>query len=288
MDIENKIHESICSNNLCQSIECVELGDDTITFQYFSDVHTEMYKSNPLKIKKFEITPIAPYLILAGDIGHPFSQIYHDFLAMLSPLFKHIFIVSGNHEYYQTPSAKKMHIPDEFWMDVVDMKIQEICESFDNITYLNNSIYDIPDTNITIFGGTFWTNVKDEEKYYVRQYLVDYREIPNFNLDTGIQKHITSCNVLEQYINSKSNANFIVVSHHLPSYSLINEKYLNIKPPLNSAYATDIPIANHPRIKAWVAGHTHIPIQKGKFYVNPIGYPGEQKQKPCFNRLFKI
>ncbi|MEN9446415.1 MAG: Noumeavirus [Bacteroidota bacterium] len=263
-------------------------------FQYFSDVHCEMYTSNPEKITKFDIKPCAPYLILAGDIGHPFSQIYDDFLTLLSPQYKHIFITSGNHEYYKTNYFETLKIPEIQWMQSVDQKIYDICRSKSNITYLQDDIYEFSDNNLAIYGATFWTNIKPEERSNVRQYLIDYREIPGFSMEVGIKKHEYSCNTLSKYIEANPSKKIIVVSHHLPSYELVNERYLNIKPEINSAYATDISISNHPNIKAWIAGHTHIPIEKGKFHVNPIGYPNEyrddseNREKPNFNKTFMI
>jgi predicted phosphodiesterase len=71
-------------------------------FQYLSDIHTEQYKSNHKKLKKIEtfIKLSAPYLLLAGDVDDPFSNLYKEFLSYLSSLFEYIFIIVGNHEYY--------------------------------------------------------------------------------------------------------------------------------------------------------------------------------------------
>lgn len=262
-------------------------GQNRNKFQYFSDVHTEMYKAYPSKIHRFKINPVAPRLILAGDIGHPSTEIYSDFLKMLSPKYEHIYIISGNHEYYQTPKMKKTHDPTKNWMQTVEDDIRNICDALPNVTYLQNEVCHIPDSNISIFGGTFWTDVKDEEKVKVRYSLVDYREIPGFCMSSGIEKHRESCKKLEEVLVDNPTRDFIVVSHHLPSYSLINEKYIDMRPAINSAYATEIEIAKHPQIKAWVAGHTHTPVQKGKFYVNPIGYPGENMSSD-FNMVFIV
>lgn len=108
-------------------------------FQYFSDIHTEQYKANPKKLKRIQefIKPCAPYLILAGDIGDPFSDLYNDFLTYLSPLFQYIFIIAGNHEYYGKHN-----------MNDVQEKIRIIAKSFKNIIFLENDVFHIPNTNI--------------------------------------------------------------------------------------------------------------------------------------------
>lgn len=258
------------------------------TFQYFSDVHTELYKSSPGKIKKFDIKVCAPYVILAGDIGDPFSNLYSDFLEDLSKLYEYVFLVSGNHEYYKTRCSDKCFIEDNIWMKSVDDKIREVCQQFPNVIYLQDDVYHIEGTDISVYGATFWTDIKEEEKLDVQFNLMDYRKIPGFNMNIGINKHTNSCRKLEDIVYKYNDRRFVVISHHLPSYKLINPKYINIVPRINSSYASDIKVAEHPNIVAWVAGHTHIPVQKGKFYVNPIGYPGELGCTPDFTKTFVI
>jgi hypothetical protein len=71
----------------------------------------------------------------------------------------------------------------------------------------------------------------------------------------------------------------IVMSHHMPSYELIDTLYISKQyAMINCAFASDVSIADDSRIVAWVYGHTHKSYQNGKFYCNPIGYPGENKK----------
>lgn len=220
----------------------------SIQFQYFSDVHTEMLKSNPKKILKLDIQPLAPYLILAGDIGDPFSQVYYDFLEMLAKKFEKIFLISGNHEYYETNCARHLLIYEKEWMDKVDDKIRAVCDAIGKV------VYDMEGSDISIFGATFWSDIRSEERMNILYSLMDYQKIPGFDIGKGITKHKRSCGLLEMQI-----------------AELIDDRYKRMCMCINSAYTTDIAVAAHPNIVAWVAGHTHIPIQKGKFYVNPWG-----------------
>jgi hypothetical protein len=66
-----------------------------VKFQYISNLHLDLY---PLGL--FDIDAIAPYLLLAGDIGNPYQKKYELFLENISKKFEKIFIISGNHEYY--------------------------------------------------------------------------------------------------------------------------------------------------------------------------------------------
>lgn len=247
-------------------------------FQYFSDIHTEEYKSNPKKLQKIlnTINVSAPYLILAGDIGDPYSRIYKDFLKGLSSLFQHIFLIAGNHEYY-----------GKQYMISVQTEIRKFTKSLGNITYLENEIFHIPDTNISIFGATFWSDICSQEETDITNYISDYQCIPTFTVQTSRDLHQQSCKVLNQALATYPSHKFIVISHHLPLYSLVDPKYLHKQPSLNSAFASNILSAYNPQIVAWVAGHTHTPLEQGIFYINPLGYRGENV-KYNLNKTFEI
>jgi len=252
------------------------------TFQYFSDVHSELYEPNNIATFDDQIQMCAPYLLLAGDIGDPFSQSYYDFIRVVSSKgYKHILIVSGNHEYYGYDDGRG------HWMERTDDKIRNVVRHFPNVSFLQNNMIDIPGTDLTVFGGTFWTRVSTEEENNARKYLKDYREIPHFSLEKAHELHNDSCLQLQRAINDRPHKRFIVMSHHLPSSDLIDPIYIDKQPAINSTYACDIEIAKSDMIVAWIAGHTHTPVQKGKFYVNPIGYPGENSVID-FNKTFSI
>lgn len=250
------------------------------TFQYFSDVHTEFYMSYPGKIHKLHINPSAPYLILAGDIGIPSNKIYELFLEMISKKFKKIFIVSGNHEYYKLKPNKKRY---NDWMTGVDDSIRKIVSKFKNIVFLQNQLYDIENTNLTIFGGTFWSKINPSER--VSSVVTDYETIPSFTPIISNTLHDKAVASLSQALIDNPTRDFIVISHHVPQYSLINMRYKYSG--YNSAFASDIEISNSPQIKAWFYGHTHIPNESGKFHANPIGYPDENNFK-TFDKIIKL
>jgi DNA repair exonuclease SbcCD nuclease subunit len=241
-----------------------------MNFQYFSDIHLEMYNEQEAKLNKLfaRIKPIAPFLIMAGDIGYPSRKSYKNFLNYLSPLYKRIFITSGNHEYYQSCES----------VDATDMHIREIVSTFPNIIFLQCEVYDLsqdlPDTDLMIYGGTFWSDISPSEEHVITRSMRDYVHIKDFTVGLSRKYHKTAVAGLENALELHDNKRFIVISHHLPSYSLIHPRFISSG--INSAFASEIPIANDTRIVAWVAGHTHETIQKGKFYVNSIGYKGER------------
>ena len=222
------------------------------TFQYFSDIHLEIYEENERELEDLfaKIKPCAPFLILAGDIGYPSRKLYKSFLEYLSPLFQHIFIISGNHEYYDSANTRKT------MMDI-DTNIRKVVAEFPNITFLQNEVYDMSDicSDLMIFGGTFWSDIKPEEKEIVSCMMMDYRKIKEFNVSTCCSLHNEAIRKLKEALDTYPEKRFIIISHHLPSYSLIHPRFINSG--LNSAFASDIDIAKDSRIVVWIAGHTH-------------------------------
>ncbi len=241
-------------------------------FQYFSDIHTEFYSANVNKLKKLidkKLQVKGDVLLIAGDIGDPFSKIYSFFLSILCQKFSDrlIIITSGNHEYYNMSYSTEQ----------IDAKIHDVVANLkqkynSSIVYLQNSIFHIHDTEYTVFGSTLWSNIKSSEEKDIVSLMNDYFKILDFNPEKCRFLHNKAVDCLEKYLKENSNRKFIVLTHHLPSTSLLDPFKFN---GINSAYATDLEIANDSHIIAWFAGHTHTPIELGKFHVNPIGYPGE-------------
>ena len=242
-------------------------------FQYLSDLHLEFYNGNISKVqRKFKITEntkIGDILLVAGDIGNPLHTTYKTFLTDMSLTFEHVFVTTGNHEYYKIPMT----------MNDIDSNCREICRSMphDNVSFLQNEVYCIKD-NIKIFGGTFWSHIPEKSQSIVSNSINDYKQIYEFTPIKSNELHNIAVTKLTNEIeNSELTTKWIVMSHHMPLYNLIDIKYRSLDH-INSAFATDIQIAKDNRIKAWVYGHTHTPRQDEKYYCNPIGYPGENKK----------
>lgn len=254
-----------------------------IKFQYFSDTHLEHYNENLPKIQRMFIQKLEKQkdkpsiLLMAGDIGMPSRPSYSTFLQSLSPMYEKIFITTGNHEYYKMPYNSTNEL---------DNHCRDICRTMphNNIVFLQNDTYNITD-NLLIFGATFWTDIPDSKQYNVMNTMNDYKLIPYMTPSLSSLLHEKSVSMLNYYINNADNQdmNWVVMSHHMPSFNLIDSKYTKgINTDMNYAFASEISIANDPRILAWVYGHTHSQSEKGKFYCNPIGYPGENKDWTLF------
>lgn len=256
-----------------------------ITFQYFSDIHLEFYNENLHKIQRLFVKKLQEQqyrpniLLIPGDIGMPSRPSYSQFLQAISPLYEKVFITTGNHEYYKMPYNS---------LSEMDNYCRDVCRTMpqDNVVFLQNDVYNIND-NLSIFGGTFWTDVPDSKEYSVMNSINDYKLIPNITPSLLSLYHEKSVSLLQYHIknNENNNIKWIVMSHHMPSFDLIEPKYKQHNTDINYAFASDIKIKDDPSILAWVYGHTHSPKEQGKFYCNPIGYPGENPNWTLFKEF---
>jgi predicted phosphohydrolase len=245
--------------------------------RYLSDLHLEFIKPNKIEqfIRKIP-SGFDEICILAGDIGNPYQIQYDIFMKFISKNFKKTFVISGNHEYYN--KTKTIEETNEYMKDYF--------QQFNNISFLNNS-YEIYD-DYCFIGTTLWSNIINPEYK-----ISDMTQIPHFDYIQYNRLNTLSVAFLEDSL--QNNKNCIVITHHVPSNSLIDVKY---KTGLNQQYNQwfycnmDKLIETHGyNIKCWIYGHTHTPsnviINRIPFLCNPIGYPNEN-ENVNFNLTIKI
>ena len=253
---------------------------------YLSDIHLEFYKKTipfGMDLKEGDI------LCLAGDIGDPESELYYTFLNYCRPLFKHIFIIAGNHEYYRTTSHPNKTIQS------TNEKIAAICQEFPNVHFLNNTTYYIPEFDTYVLGTTLWsTTTGEHDEVYTYN---DFRKIHNMNLPQYMDRlHEMSLaylkGELEKISATSSISKVVVMTHHMPSHKLIHPTYADSD--ISHLFATNLEHLMYTyHIDHWICGHSHnsvnMDIHKTKIWMNPIGYPGEHKNKTMtWNSSFKL
>lgn len=240
--------------------------------QYFSDIHLEFYQENISKIRRlFDVSSSkADILLCAGDIGKPSHQSYRLFLQDMSLKFEKVYFITGNHEYYGTDSMEK-----------VNTLCSDIARAMphNNVHFLQNDHVQLID-GLHLFGGTLWTHIPKQCYTSVSSSICDYQKIPGFTPDVSNRLHQETLTSLSAAVEQAvPTYRWIVLSHHMPSYQLIDPQYgTPCMQNINCGFASEVDFARDPRIHAWVYGHTHLPYQQGKFYCNPIGYPGENKR----------
>jgi predicted phosphohydrolase len=235
------------------------------SLRYLSDLHLEFIKPN--KIDQFIKNIPSGFdevCILAGDIGTPYQENYDIFMNFISINFKKTFVISGNHEYYN--NSKTIEETNEFMTNYF--------KKFNNISFLNNNfeIYD----KYCFVGTTLWSKITNPNNE-----INDVYNIPNFDYIKYNRLNMLSVDFLEDVL--KNNDNCIIITHHMPSSSLIDIKYKTQKMlPYNQWFycnMDDFIKENNKKIKCWIYGHTHTPsnmiINDIPFLCNPIGYPYE-------------
>lgn len=249
--------------------------------QYISDIHLEFHdKQNKGAIQPdMFVKPAAPYLALVGDIGVPDLESYRVFLHWCSQQWKQVFLVAGNHEFYNVRCAARTD------MGTKKELIRQMCSALPNVHFLDCSSYYLAEHNVRILGCTLWSDIPDCIKEKAMLYMNDCRQIEK-------QKDVplTSWSFSElhakekQWLNQEihkcelTNERCLVLTHYLPSYSLIHEKYQGHF--LNACFASNSEDLFRPPVVGWIAGHTHTGMKKQihgiPCVLNPFGYPNEE------------
>lgn len=244
---------------------------DGLTIQYMSDLHLEFYGIDTIYSLLDYIQPLSNICVLAGDIGYPFDFTYELFLRGMATKFEHIFLIHGNHEYYQcgnNTGKTRNEILHQTW------KILNR-NNLSNIHFLHNSYYDLGEYRF--IGSTLWSRIKDP-----RYLSNNYDEVYEFSIDEMNQMHSNNINfislTLEESI--KDNKKVVMITHHIPSYQLNHPSYADRAKYFQCFSSHCDHLIINP-VRAWIFGHTHMQIEKNingiMCVANPVGYPDENK-----------
>lgn len=255
--------------------------------QYASDLHLEM--SGPVAFGAL-LRPVAPVLVLAGDVGRPDRPGYLEMLRWAARSWDHVVVVAGNHELYNSCDARRWRYKSAGEIQTAEERLEGCAMAAQaagaNVHFLERQRVDIH--GWAFLGCTLWSEVAEGSEAAT---INDYRLIavspdkPVTPADTTawhrrdrawLQEALAVCAEEEQPV--------VVVTHHLPSYELIAARYADS--PLNSAFASECDDLIRPPVRGWIAGHTHVgttrimggDIQVG---VNPRGYLGETGTGYC-------
>ena len=258
-----------------------------LRIQYASDLHLEFHDNfvGPALLK-----PVAPVLALAGDIGSPYRREYRDFLAYCSKSWDSVFVVAGNHEFYNKRLIKPIHGPHT--VDQTLATIRTTVAAFRNVHFLERERVDYG--GVAFLGCTLWTDTSVDHDL-ARAAMTDYRVITADGVSAITPEQTTEWHRRDRAWLAESLAVCAdkgtpadVLTHHLPSYAFVSSLYATS--PINYCFASRCDALLRPPVRAWIAGHTHTAVHRHWTFeggevvhgcVNPVGYPGEEGTGYC-------
>jgi hypothetical protein len=263
---------------------------DKINIQYISDLHLELNKNFGEICNS--LIPSSPYLALLGDISYPHNDNYTKFLDYVSNRFEHVFLLAGNHEYYQIVDFDKIKTYNE-----INDDIKNIVSKYKNVHFLDNSNFTLNcnGKEIIFAGTTLWSNVNNYDRSKIKNSISDYRYIykdhryTTFTIDDTNKLNENCVNFIKNTLDTYKDKNVIMLSHHLPSYQMIDEKYKDSY--INSAFANDLDCLFDDKgpIRLWLCGHSHCSLTKTingiVCSINAYGYPHEIKNNININEV---
>lgn len=247
--------------------------------QICSDLHLE-FSSNRKWLKEHPLQPDGDILLIAGDsyyLNRDYKKL--DFIKKAADQFDQVFLIPGNHEYYEGFDVATALHPFEFSI-------------FDNVTILNNQAVEMG--GVKFIFSTFWSLIK-ENIGPIMYGMVDFKRIQYKGEKLGIDHYNSLHQAAFEFVSNeiddtKSN---IVISHHLPSIHCNSEEFLGS--PLNEAFCvekTDFIEANP--IDYWIYGHSHRNLPEfslggTKMLTNQFGYVAwEEHQFFKYDRVIEV
>jgi len=267
-------------------------------FQYASDLHLEFYQ----QMTNFStiLEPVAPVLVLAGDIGYPWQTITVRFLGWCAAHWKHVIWVYGNHEYFNyRQSTKWKYGGTVYTMEECDNWAATHMANLPNLHVLQGETLILPEyPDVLIYGGTLWSEISAEVHAAEVGSMADFRLIAMgrneagdpvpISLERRVELYRKDLAALEAAVSTATAAKqkLLVVTHHLPTYAMIQAKYRDTE--TNPYYANRLDhLLKKECLKAWICGHSHgrIIIEHPTYCgLNARGYPGEQKPENRYQR----
>lgn len=235
-----------------------------MTLQYASDLHLE-FPENREWLLAHPIVPVAPVLVLAGDIV-PFQKLPSamDFFRRMGREFEQVLWLPGNHEYYGGDITSRSGTVDELIAPGVRL--------------LNNTAVQLP--GLRILCTTLWTPISQLNEAAVRRGMTDYHAIRHGNgllhpaHTTAL--HHTALAWLKAELEKPFDGHTVVVTHHVPTLLHYPPEFKGDA--LNEAFAVELhALIETSGATAWIYGHHHrnVPpytIGRTRMLTNQLGY----------------
>lgn len=249
-----------------------------VDFQLCSDLHLEMRGGLRAGVDAYP-KPVAPILVLAGDLYPAGSAEFKEILRRATEGFQLALYVPGNHEYYGSTGS----------MERLESMVADKANSLSNVFCLNRKSLNVGD--ITFIGATMWTNppkstwddgVTDFNDYHAikRDGGSGYTPSELYAVHKRHSAYLGRAVTAAKRTGAKS---AVVVTHHVPDVRLSAETGSRPRNLFPFYFATDMDkLAGDPFVKIWCHGHSHeshcirLDPWGPLFACNARGYPNER------------
>lgn len=200
-------------------------------------------------------------LAIVGDLSNPYYDNFTLFLAYCGTIFKNVYYVAGNHEYYNKGFCKnttKNTLDNRINSSIEDAKYMSDNNS---IYYLNNSHVQLNNNKI-IIGSTLWSDhsrsLIPNHNSYIKTFYQFINE-EHYKCCNFLKRELDACKAFNK-INFIDESNVTILTHYLPTYQLIDKKYHKIHytdKAKSERYFSNIEYFIKPPVKNWICGHSH-------------------------------
>ena len=217
---------------------------DRINIQIVSDLHIP--EDIPVDFREY-FTVSAPYLIIAGDICTTKNKVlYKQFIRSICLEYKIVFLVAGNHEYYSYCEK----------FEDIRMFLHSLQIDISNLYFLDNTYYDLPDSDVRIYGTTLWSDaIHGRKKLPINSYYGDAGTGNWFKMMHYDSLYKTEQIMVKSYNEKKR---LIIATHYPPTKKHTVYEYQLSS--LTSSYyinnLDDYLIKEY--VYIWIYGHTHV------------------------------
>jgi 3',5'-cyclic AMP phosphodiesterase CpdA len=223
-----------------------------MNIQYASDLHINDWPG--ASFESF-LTPVAPIVVIAGDICSAWDPLYDRFLSWISRNWHTVILIAGNHEYYCEPGQPRT-------IEQTDCHIASLVQKYGNIVFLQNGA-SYARHGIRFVGATLWSAITPAIWSEIADTKGDHKAIYTQS-GLGIRPahpadicalHASQKSYLRSACVPQSDETLIVVTHHIPTTLLLDEAHRNGR--WRSCYASNDEDLFASNIAAWICGHGH-------------------------------
>lgn len=224
--------------------------------QILSDTHLEFHRDNgDSLIASLDPTDV-DVLIVAGDFAS-IDLLAYGLGQLLDRGYPEIVYVNGNHELYGSSLKSVQRVKKDLTWPKVHWLENETCEIGGQ----------------RFVGTTLWFPDDPMNNYY-RGGMADFHHI------SRLTDWVYDANkAAQRFLHETVLPTDVVVTHHLPTYAAISERFQGSQ--INRFFATemgDFIAVSQPKL--WVFGHTHdskdFTIGDTRLVCNPFGYVGSE------------